>query len=96
MTPHQSLTRALLDLADNGRRTPCQLDPEPFTSDDRHERGEAAEQCHPCPIRGPCEAAGADEPAHVWGAVDRTPTARKRGASTEDTPDTNQHDTKEN
>ena len=57
--------------------TPCQLDPGPFTSDDWHERADAAKDCHPCPIRAPCDAAGADEPAHVWGGTDRTPTTRK-------------------
>lgn len=77
MTPHEALTRALLDLADDGRRTPCQIDPPRFTSDDWHERAEAAKDCHPCPIRAPCDAAGADEPAHVWGGTDRTPTTRK-------------------
>ena len=76
MTPHEALTRALIDLADERRRTPCQLDPDPFTSDDWHERAEAAEQCRPCPVLAACDAVGAAEPAHVWGALDRTPTTR--------------------
>lgn len=76
MTAHESLTRALLDLADNGRRTPCQLDP--FTSDHWHERTEAAEQCHPCPVLTACDAVGATEPAWVWAGADRTPTTRRK------------------
>lgn len=78
MTPHEALTRALLDLADDGRRTPCQLDPAPFTSDDWHERTEAAEQCHPCPVLTACDAAGATERWHLWGGRDRTPTTRRK------------------
>lgn len=78
MTPHESLNRALLDLADERRRTPCQLDPGPFTSDDWQERGEAAERCRPCPVLAACDAVGACEGFHVWGAVDRTPTTRKQ------------------
>ena len=78
MTPHESLTRALLDLADTGRRTPCQLDPDPFTSDDWHERAEAAGRCQPCPVLAACDAVGATEPAWVWAGVDRTPTTRKQ------------------
>lgn len=77
MTPHEALTRALLDLADKGRRTPCQLDPDPFTSDERHERAEAAEQCRPCAVLAVCDAVGAGEGFHVWGGSDRTPNTRK-------------------
>ena len=78
MTAHEALTRALLDLADVGLRTPCQLDPDPFTSEDWRERAEAAEQCHPCPALIACGAVGATEPAHVWGGTDRTTTPRKQ------------------
>ena len=88
MTPHESLTRALLDLADNGRRTPCQIDPPRFTSDDWHERAEAAEQCRPCPVLAACDAVGATEPAWVWAGADRTPTPARatRPTTTEGTP----------
>ena len=88
MSAHESLTRALLDLADDGRRTPCQLDPGPFTSDDWHERGEAAEQCHPCPVLAACDAVGALERWHVWGGAERTPspTRATRPTTTEGTP----------
>ncbi len=78
MTPHESLNRALLNLADTDRRTPCQLDPDPFTSDDWHERAEAAEQCRPCPVLAACDAVGDLEKFHVWGGSDRTPTTRKQ------------------
>jgi|JI10StandDraft_1071094.scaffolds.fasta_scaffold387317_3 hypothetical protein len=88
MTPHESLTRALLDLADVGRRTPCQLDPDPFTSDDWHQRAEAAEQCQPCPVLAACDAVGALERWHVWGGAERTPspTRATRPTTTEGTP----------
>lgn len=78
MTPHESLNRALLDLADTGRRTPCQLDPDRWTSEDYRTRAEAAADCQPCPALAACDAVGACEGFHVWGAVDRTPTTRKQ------------------
>lgn len=81
MTPHEALTRALLDLADTGRRTPCQLDPGPFTTDDWHERAGAAERCRPCPVLAACDAVGDLERWHVWGGAERTPTTRRRDAT---------------
>lgn len=83
MTPHESLNRALLNLADTGRRTPCQRDPGPFTSDDWHERADATEQCRPCPVLAACDAVGVDEAAWVWAGVDRTPTTRTTTPNTE-------------
>ena len=77
MTPLEALTVALDDLADHGRRTPCQLDPDRWTSEDYRTRAEAAHDCHPCPVLALCAVAGDSEPAHVWGGSDRTPTTRK-------------------
>lgn len=76
MTPHEALTRALIDLADARRRTPCQLDPDPFTSDDYQTRADAAPRCHPCPVRTACDTAGDGEAHGIWGGTDRTPTTR--------------------
>lgn len=60
--------------------TPCEADPEAFTSDDRHEREEAAEACAHCPLLAPCGAYAelADEGWHVWAGVDRTPRPKPR------------------
>ena len=77
MTPHEALTRALVDMAETRRRPPCAADPERWTSDDSRTRAEAAEDCQSCPIRAAGVVAGSAEPAHVWGGSDRTPTTRK-------------------
>ena len=74
---HVVLARAVADLLDQRRPPPCSVDPPAWTSDDWEEREHAARACRGCPIRRPCDAAGATEPAHVWGGRDRTPTARK-------------------
>lgn len=52
-----------------------------WTSDDRSERETAAERCGECPVVVDCRAAGdaGDEPAGVWGGVDRVPRPRKPG-----------------
>lgn len=52
-----------------------------WTSDDRFEREAAAELCVECPVVVDCRAAGdaGDEPAGVWGGVDRVPRPRKPG-----------------
>lgn len=52
-----------------------------WTSDDRFERETAAERCVSCPVVDACRAAGdaGDEPAGVWGGVDRVPRPRKPG-----------------
>ena len=79
MTPAEELTRALLDLATNGERPRCG-DPEThalWLSDDHEERKLAATWCDGCPILQPCAEAGAAEAFGVWGAVDRTVSARK-------------------
>jgi hypothetical protein len=73
---------ALLDLfaqlsaaEDRGRPAPCRLDPDPYTSDDRTERREAAAACAVCPALIECGrfALANLERAHVWGGVDLTP-----------------------
>lgn len=67
------------------RPAPCQTDPEPFTSDDKAERQEAASACvTACLALSACRRfVGAQaEVWHVWGGEDRTPTARGRKART--------------
>ena len=88
MTAHEALTRALLDLADVGLRTPCQLDPDPFTSDDPRARAGAVQHCQPCPVLAACDAVGDLERWHVWGGAERTPTPARatRPTTTEGTP----------
>ncbi|MEP7738116.1 WhiB family transcriptional regulator [Nocardioides sp. 31GB23] len=70
-------------LAQAGRPTPCQVDPDPFTSDERAERQEAALACQPCPARGLCldYANASAESWHVWGGIDRAPRSHTRKAS---------------
>lgn len=79
MNATEALTFALLDLADDGRRTPCQSDPDrdAFTSDDYGIRTDAAPRCLHCPVLDVCHAAGETEAHGVWGGTDRTPTTRK-------------------
>ena len=74
-----TLSDALDDLARRGRTTPCQIDPDPFTSDDPTERREAAQACAGCPILDACRttAEAMREPFHVWAGADRTPTTRR-------------------
>jgi len=68
-----ALDAALATLARAGRSTPCQRDPEPFTSEWQTEREDAAAACALCPVRRPCAlyAAAASESHHTWGGVDR-------------------------
>lgn len=82
MTAAEELTRALLDLADHDRTTPCQgKRRDRWTSDDHDERAWAASVCTSlaCPVIAQCGAA-ADEQAEkhsVWAGVDRTAHPRK-------------------
>ncbi|MDI6912209.1 WhiB family transcriptional regulator [Nocardioides sp.] len=77
-----ALARALDDLADRGRLTPCQRDPAPFHSELRADRAEAAAACRACPARLACAvfALANDEPAGVWGGVDLTPSSAAGGS----------------
>lgn len=60
------------------RPVPCWSDPQPFTSEDRHDRAEAATACTRCPALAACRlfAETNPEPAHVWAGEDRTPSTR--------------------
>lgn len=71
---HQ-LGGALTALADEGRSTPCQSDPAPFTSEDYRERAEAVTACRSCPVAMPCQrfAELNGERFGVWGGRDRGP-----------------------
>lgn len=73
------LAERLDRLAEHGKPTPCQVDPDPFTSDDHDTRHEAALACLGCPALAPCltYAETAHEPHHVWGGRDRAPDRRK-------------------
>ncbi|WP_366916021.1 WhiB family transcriptional regulator [uncultured Nocardioides sp.] len=69
-----ALAAGLDELAAAGRLTPCQSDPDPFGSDDRAERREAAKACGWCPLLEVCAAYAteAGETNNVWGGQDRT------------------------
>lgn len=73
-----ALQHILDQIADAGRSTPCQVDPDPFTSDDPEERQQAAQACAGCPALDACRhyAQTAEEPFHVWGGIDLTELAR--------------------
>jgi hypothetical protein len=75
----KQLTRALLDLTDTGRSTPCQSDPSLWFSVHAAERAEAAQACAWCPLLTACDtyAATNDERHGVWAGVDKElPAAR--------------------
>lgn len=76
MTPHEVLSVALADLAARDRQTPCQADPEPWTSDDYRDRRDAATRCQRCPVIQECGTAGHDEDYFVWAGVDRSRPTR--------------------
>lgn len=83
MTAAEQLTHALLDLADQGRATPCQgRRRDRWTSDDATDRAWAASVCSTlgCPVLEQC-AAAADEQGerhHVWGGRDHTSPQAQR------------------
>lgn len=68
VSPYDALMRALDDLAEVRRRTPC-ADPEDWrkwTSEIPADRQDAATRCQPCPVLDSC-AAAADELASTYG-----------------------------
>lgn len=69
------LNRLLAEAVDDGRTVPCVVDPDPYTSDDRAERTEAAAACSPCPVLVECGrfALANRERRWVWAGVDITP-----------------------
>ena len=75
-----SLADALADLAETGRTTPCQREPDVWTSDDHNERTEAASACQMCPLIDPCRTHAETFPEvwHVWGGIDRILSTRKK------------------
>ncbi len=85
MTAAEQLTRALVALADHGRRPRCG-EPgghELWTSEDADERAQAARWCTGCPVMTECRASADehDERHHVWAGVDRTPPPASRSRS---------------
>jgi hypothetical protein len=86
VTAAEALTIALLELADQGRATPCQgRRRDRWTSDDATDRAWAASVCSTlgCAALEQCAAAADehDERHHVWGGRDRTAIVHKRKAS---------------
>lgn len=71
-----TLQLQLIEVRDSGRAVPCQVDPWPFTSDERPMRLEAARACAPCPVLIECARAAVanGEAHHVWGGVDLSPS----------------------
>lgn len=79
-----ALLHGLRRLDDEGRSTPCQLEPDRFTSEDRSERAAATALCATCPVRRRCSvyAEAQRERWGVWGGRDRGPKwTVNRGAS---------------
>jgi hypothetical protein len=79
VTAYLRLAQRLEDMTEQGKRTPCQVDPAPFVSDDHDDRHAASLSCLGCPVLAPClvYAETAEEPHHVWGGRDRAPDRRK-------------------
>jgi len=82
MTAAERLTRALVDLATEGRRPRCGETGSPglWLSDDAADRAQAATWCLGCPVLAECGAA-ADEQGErhgTWAGVDRTPAPKPR------------------
>ncbi len=75
-----ALQHELDELTATRRRTPCSVDPNPFTSDDPDERAEATAACAACPVLIECAAfAYANhETAAVWAGVDLTGSPGRR------------------
>lgn len=80
----EALTIALLEIADQGKRTPCQgRRRDRWTSDSAEDRGWAAAVCVTlaCPVQTECGAAADEqgEKHHTWGGRDRAaaPTRRR-------------------
>lgn len=89
MTAAEALSLVLLELAEQGRATPCQgRRRDRWTSDDAAEREWAAAVCVglDCPVLEECAAAAAEreEKFAVWGGVDRTVRQRHKGAESLD------------
>ncbi len=83
MTAAERLTIALLELADQGRVTPCQgRRRDRWTSDDADEREWAASVCSTlgCRVLEQCGAAAVEgkESFAVWGGRDRTVTVQHK------------------
>lgn len=84
MTAAEALTIALLELADQGRRTPCQSSRrrDRWTSDDADDRAWAAAVCVGlrCVVLEECAAAAVEgkESFGVWAGKDRTVTQKRR------------------
>jgi len=87
MTAAEQLTRALVDLATQGRRPRCG-EPgghELWTSDDADDRAQAATWCNGCPVLAECAASADehDEKFGVFGGRDRTPAPPAKKTNTE-------------
>ncbi len=86
MTAAEALGRGLLELADQGQRTPCQgRRRDRWTSDDATDRAWAAAVCVSlsCAVLVQCGDAAAEqgEKHHTWGGLDRTAATTRRSSS---------------
>ena len=71
-----TLSRALLTLAEGGQRPRCSDAPHLALSDDAADRAIASRWCEGCPIFDACHQAGQFERFGIWAGQDRTPTAK--------------------
>ena len=84
MSARDTLDRALVNMAAEGRRPRCgeHADRDLWTSDDPTDRARAARRCWGCPVLELCGAA-ADDERDAWavrGGVDRRPSRTARAA----------------
>lgn len=78
MTPHEALTRAIADLAQDGTRPPCSTTPERWIGESAGARADAAAECvNECPLIHLCRVAGLTETWGVWGGIDRARRQKK-------------------
>jgi len=86
MSAAEAFGRALLELAEQGRSTPCQgRRRDRWTSESAEDRAWAAAVCVglSCQLLEQCGAAAdeRDERANVWGGRDRTAATTRKAAS---------------
>lgn len=79
LTPSEQFSESLGMLAWSRHPVPCQATPgdDHWISEDPDRRAQAVEGCQPCPLAADCRAE-ADRTRAVWGAVDYSPTTRKK------------------
>lgn len=84
-----ALGRTLGALNEAGRSSPCQVDPQPFTSNSPSERRQAVVACRTaCPALEACSRYADAQPEawHVWAGDDRTPKGTPKAGRGETGP----------